>query len=104
MDNQVVPAELEHILMREHSRDVVDICVVGIANPKYGEAPAAAVVLRNRLSQQELTDLSKRIKATVAENCALHKQLYGGVFFVDTIPKTESGKTNRAAVIKKCAQ
>uniref|UniRef100_A0A1E1X7M7 Putative acyl-coa synthetase n=1 Tax=Amblyomma aureolatum TaxID=187763 RepID=A0A1E1X7M7_9ACAR len=103
MDNQVVPTELEHMLLLEHSQDVVDICVVGIPDRKYGEAPAAAVVLRNKLSQQELADLSRRIKATVAENFAAHKQLYGGVFFVDSIPKTESGKTNRTAVLQKCA-
>ncbi|XP_077506546.1 uncharacterized protein LOC144115864 isoform X1 [Amblyomma americanum] len=103
MDNQVVPAELEDIILREHNRDVFDVCVVGLVNPKYGEAPAAAVVVRNQLSQQELASLSTRIKATISKNCAAHKQLYGGVFFVDSIPKTESGKNNRTALLQKCA-
>lgn len=102
MDNQVVPAELEELLLRKHSADIVEVCVVGIPNPSYGEAPAAVVVTRCAEVTQDLPELSTRIKKTVTESCAVHKHLYGGVFFVDSIPKTESGKTNRPAVLKMC--
>ncbi|XP_049522583.1 uncharacterized protein LOC119449043 [Dermacentor silvarum] len=102
MDNQVVPAELEELLLRKHSADIVEVCVVGLPNPSYGEAPAAVVVTRCAEVTQDLPELSTRIKKTVTENCAVHKHLYGGVFFVDSIPKTESGKTNRPAVLKMC--
>nr|XP_050033695.1 uncharacterized protein LOC126530457 [Dermacentor andersoni] len=102
MDNQVVPAALEEVLLKEHYREVLDVCVVGIPCPKYGEAPAAAVVPRSK-DRRVLVDLANRIKFTIAENFAVHKHLYGGVFFLDSLPKTESGKTNRAAVLEQCA-
>ncbi|XP_065292270.1 luciferin 4-monooxygenase-like isoform X2 [Dermacentor albipictus] len=102
MDNQVVPAALEEVLLKEHYREVLDVCVVGIPCPKYGEAPAAAVVPRNK-DRKSLVDLANRIKSTIRENFAVHKHLYGGVFFLDSLPKTESGKTNRAAVLEQCA-
>lgn len=102
MDNQVVPASLEEILLKAHYHEVLDVCVVGIPNPKFGEAPAAVVVPRNK--NQALSNLAKRIKSTIVENCAAHKHLYGGVFFADFLPKTESGKTNRTAVLQECGQ
>ncbi|CAN7937996.1 unnamed protein product, partial [Ixodes hexagonus] len=41
MDNQLAPAELEELLL---SHDAVkEVVVVGVPNPKYGEAPAACV-------------------------------------------------------------
>ncbi|KAH7953402.1 hypothetical protein HPB49_007822 [Dermacentor silvarum] len=102
MDNQVVPAALEEILLAEHYRVVQDVCVVGIPSPKYGEAPAAAVVPRNT-DHKALVDLANRIKSTIVEHFAVHKHLYGGVFFLDSLPKTESGKINRVAVLEQCA-
>lgn len=102
MDNQVVPASLEEILLKAHYHEVLDVCVVGIPNPKFGEAPAAVVVPRNK--NNALPDLAKRIKSTIVENCAAHNHLYGGVFFADFLPKTESGKTNRTAVLQECGQ
>ncbi|XP_050035575.1 uncharacterized protein [Dermacentor andersoni] len=102
MDNQVVPAELEELLLREHSGDIIDVCIVGVPNQDYGEAPAAAVQARCPDGTKDLSELSRRIKKTISENCAVHKHLYGGVFYVDSIPKTESGKTNRPALLQKC--
>ncbi|XP_049522185.1 long-chain-fatty-acid--CoA ligase-like isoform X3 [Dermacentor silvarum] len=32
---------------------------------------------------------------------AVHKQLYGGVFFLDFLPKTETGKINRTVLLEK---
>ncbi|KAL1476225.1 hypothetical protein MTO96_036668 [Rhipicephalus appendiculatus] len=102
MDNQVVPASLEEILFKTHYHEILDVCVVGIPNPKFGEAPAAVVVPRNK--NNALLSLAKRIKSTIVENFAVPKHLHGGVFFVDSLPKTESGKTNRTAVRQQCDQ
>lgn len=104
MDNQVVPTELETLLFREHSDDIIDVCVVGIPNPKYGEAPAAAVVLRHSAGEDHRDDFAQKIKATIAESCSFPKHLHGGVFFLDSLPKTESGKPNRAAVLQLCKE
>ncbi|KAH9372352.1 hypothetical protein HPB48_001591 [Haemaphysalis longicornis] len=66
MGNQVVPAELEELLMQEHSDVIAEVSVIGLPHPEYGEAAAAAVVLTEEGRGQDLEDLAKRIKATIA--------------------------------------
>lgn len=100
MGNQVVPAELEELLMQEHSDVIAEVSVIGLPHPEYGEAAAAAVVLTEEGRGQDLEDLAKRIKATIADNLAVQKHLYGGVFFLDSFPKTETSKVNRPALAR----
>nr|XP_050033875.1 uncharacterized protein LOC126530656 [Dermacentor andersoni]XP_054926670.1 uncharacterized protein LOC126530656 [Dermacentor andersoni] len=100
MDNQVVPAELEELLLREHALEIAEVSVVGLPHPDYGEAPAAAIVLTEEGRRNDLPTLAERIKTTVASNLAVHKHLYGGVYFVDTFPKTETSKINRSALAR----
>lgn len=100
MGNQVVPAELEVLLMQEHSDVIAEVSVIGMPHAEYGEAAAAAVVLTEEGREQDLEDLAKRIKATVANNLAVQKHLYGGVFFLDSFPKTETSKVNRPALAR----
>lgn len=100
MDVQVVPGTLEEILLKELYNEILDACVIGIPHEKYGEAPAAVIVPRNK--DKSLVNLAKRVKCTVTERCSVHWHLYGGVFFVDALPKTASGKTNRIAVLQQC--
>lgn len=45
MDNQVVPAELEDLLLKEHD-GISEVVIIGIPHPDYGEAPAAVVVIK----------------------------------------------------------
>lgn len=103
MDNQVVPAELEGLLLHKHSEDIVEVTVVGLEHEEYGEAPAAAVVAKKPGDKVGLSLLAERIKKTIAENLAVHKHLYGGVFFFESLPKTETSKVNRSALAKLCA-
>ncbi|XP_075538558.1 luciferin 4-monooxygenase-like [Dermacentor variabilis] len=103
MDNQVVPAELEQLLLQEHSEAIAEVAVVGIPHPRYGGAPAAAVVLKETSMTCSASELSDKIKRTIAERLAVHKQLHGGVFFLDFLPKTETGKVNRRALVEQCA-
>nr|XP_054926415.1 uncharacterized protein LOC126531871 [Dermacentor andersoni] len=100
MDKQVVPVELEDLLLRQHVDEIAEVCVVGLPHSDYGEAPAAAVVLTENGCMQELPTLAERIKDTVASNLAVYKHLYGGVYFVDSFPKTETGKVNRTALAR----
>ncbi|XP_065310163.2 luciferin 4-monooxygenase-like isoform X1 [Dermacentor albipictus] len=100
MDKQVVPAELEELLLRQHAEEIVEVSVVGLPHSDHGEAPAAAIVLSEVGSRQDLLTLAERIKATVASNFAVHKHLHGGVYFVDSIPKTETAKVNRPALAR----
>ena len=88
---QVAPAELEGIIL-SHPQ-VQDCCVIGVPHPYLGEAPFAAVVPKpgQTLTEKQITDL---VKGKVAS----YKQLSGGVTFVDTIPKSASGKLLRRII------
>lgn len=105
MDNQVVPAELEHLLLEKHFDVISEVAVVGLPHPQYGEAPAAAVVLKDgSCIKRDIDDIASQIKTTIKENLALHKHLYGGVFFLDSLPRTETGKINRSLLAETCAE
>ncbi|XP_077561052.1 luciferin 4-monooxygenase-like isoform X1 [Haemaphysalis longicornis] len=91
-DYNVSPQELESILYTHPS--VIECCVIGIPDERLLEAPTAFVVRRNSsgndcsVTEEELVDL-------VASQTAYYKHLYGGVNFVDQIPKTVNGKQDR---------
>ena len=68
---------------------VDDVAVVGIPDERAGELPRAYVVRRNRsVQEQQIIDY-------VAERVAPHKKLGGGVMFVETLPKNQTGKILR---------
>uniref|UniRef100_A0A240PPC7 Luciferin 4-monooxygenase n=1 Tax=Anopheles christyi TaxID=43041 RepID=A0A240PPC7_9DIPT len=85
---QVPPAELEDVLLSH--RKVRDCAVVGVPDEVAGELPAAFVVL-----QAGEGATADEIKAHVASKLSPQKHLRGGVFFMDEIPKTGSGKILR---------
>ncbi|XP_049522574.1 luciferin 4-monooxygenase-like [Dermacentor silvarum] len=100
MGNQVVPAELEELLLRQHADEIAEVSVVGLPHSDYGEAAAAAIVLTEKGRMQDLPTLAERIKVTVASNLAVHKHLHGGVYFVDSFPKTETAKADKPALAR----
>lgn len=81
-------------ILREHT-DVLDAVVIGIPNDKYGEVPRAFVVPRpgSTTTEQNLQDF-------VANKVIKFKHLTGGVKFIVTIPKTETGKIMRREIRK----
>ncbi|KAM7306566.1 4-coumarate--CoA ligase 1-like [Ixodes scapularis] len=92
MGNIVTPAELEEILTSHEA--VLEAAVVGIPSSKYGEAPVACVVAKG--SQEEgLESLEQELKELVAGQTSTHKHLHGGVVFMNSLPKSESGKILR---------
>lgn len=88
---QVPPAELE-IILRNHP-DVMEAAVVGIKHPKCGEVPKAFVVRKpgSKTKETEIQDY-------VAKQVSKHKQLTGGVTFIESIPKSAAGKILRREV------
>lgn len=88
---QVPPAELEEIL-RSHP-DITDAGVIGIPHEKHGESPRAVVVRREGTSITEAD-----VAAFVAEKVVKYKHLTGGVQFVETIPKSATGKILRREI------
>ncbi|KAL4936297.1 putative acyl-coenzyme A synthetase [Aspergillus oleicola] len=87
---QVSPVEVEGFLIMHDS--VSDVAVVGAPDPEApgNELPRAYVVPKagKRVSEAEL-------KEYVKANLARHKQLRGGVVFIDEVPKSSSGKILR---------
>ncbi|XP_077558018.1 uncharacterized protein LOC144173485 isoform X2 [Haemaphysalis longicornis] len=100
LENQVIPGELEDLLLRKHGVDITEVCVVGLPHAEYGEAPAAAVVLSEKGRQLGRGDLAESIKETVKGNLEVHKHLYGGVFFLESLPLTDSTKVDRPALVR----
>ncbi|WCJ38779.1 4-coumarate--CoA ligase-like 1 [Euphorbia peplus] len=84
---QVAPAELEAILLSHPS--VEDAAVVPLPDEEAGEIPAACVVINKQAKQNE-----EDIINYVAKNIASYKKIRV-VQFVDSIPKSPSGKIMR---------
>ncbi|KAK5117989.1 hypothetical protein LTR62_004033 [Meristemomyces frigidus] len=86
---QVAPAELEAVLLQHD--DIADAAVVGITLNNE-EWPRAYVALKDH-AKGNLTakDIQQWMKPMVAK----HKQLVGGIAFVDEVPKLASGKIQR---------
>jgi 4-coumarate--CoA ligase len=85
---QVAPAELEALLV-DHD-DILDAAVIGVdTEDGTNEVPRAYVVA----DQKKIS--GEQIAAYVKKNVASHKQLRGGVIFLDAIPKSPSGKILR---------
>ena len=85
--NQVPPAELEELLLTYPK--VADAAVIGISDAEAGELPKAYVVKRG----EDVT--AEEIIEFVASRVAPYKKLRGGIEFIDTIPKSASGKILR---------
>lgn len=88
---KVAPAELEAVLCEHPS--IADAAVAGV---KAGntEVPRAFVALRPDIKncQSTVEDIQDYIKQRLSD----HKQLRGGVVFVETVPRLLSGKVWRA--------
>ncbi|MEU3274880.1 AMP-binding protein [Saccharomonospora sp. NPDC006951] len=84
------PTELENALTAHPA--VAEAAVVGVADPKWGETPHAAVVLvpGERVSEEELIEWTRR-------KCGSVKKVTG-VHVVDALPRSPIGKILRREV------
>ena len=86
---QVAPAELEAMLISHDG--IVDAAVIGVWDERLQtEVPRAYVVAKRGDAPS-----AGEIMAFIKDNMATHKQLRGGVIFLDEIPKSASGKILR---------
>ncbi|XP_040069823.1 4-coumarate--CoA ligase 1-like [Ixodes scapularis] len=100
MDNVVTPAELEEMLLTHEA--VAEAAVVGVPSSKYGEAPTACVVVKDGF-EKNLESLATELRKLIAGQAAVFKQLYGGVFFMKSLPKSHRGKILRQDLKTKVA-
>ena len=91
---QVAPAELEALLLTHPH--VADCAVIPVPDDQAGEVPKAFVVKSSSIGLEESEPAIKReIAKHVEQNKSRHKWLKGGIEFVDSIPKSPSGKILR---------
>ena len=85
---QVAPPELEGVLLSHP--DIVDCAVIGVTDPvRTGDEVPRGYIVR-RAGSSGLND--KEVHAYMRERLASYKMLEGGIKWVETIPKTASGK------------
>lgn len=95
--NQVAPAELE-ALLRSHPA-VADAVVIGVPHPVCGEVPRGFAVLR-----KDSNVTAEKLREFVAGHVARYKQITGGIFFIESIPKNATGKLLRKDIRKMNAE
>jgi len=101
---QIAPAELEALIITHP--DVADVAVVGIPDDEAGEVPKAFLVYKgdtSSLDQKALQQKAAEIKNFVAAELATYKSIHT-VQWVDSIPKSASGKILRRVLRSKQAE
>ncbi|TMW40367.1 hypothetical protein DOY81_014553 [Sarcophaga bullata] len=89
------PSEIEAVILE--LPDVVEVCVFGVPDIYYTFLPAAAIIKR---SGSSLT--GEEVSEHVKERMTHFKQLRGGVYFVNELPRTPSGKILRRKMAELC--
>ncbi|KAK5954363.1 hypothetical protein OHC33_004085 [Knufia fluminis] len=91
---QVAPAELEAVLLQHP--EIVDAAVCGtVAANGVDEVPRAYVVRQKKLHETSMIT-AEEVYQFSRTRLASYKALDGGVCFVEEIPRTPSGKIQRA--------
>lgn len=82
----ISPTEMETIILLHPA--VREVCVIGKPDEDAGELPMAFIIRNGDVSADEIV-------SHTAKHLAAPKCLYGGVRFVDSLPKTNLGKNVR---------
>ncbi|KAM7349499.1 putative 4-coumarate--CoA ligase 1 [Cochliomyia hominivorax] len=90
------PTEIENVILE--LPDIVEVCVCGIPDVISNYLPAAAIV---KSADSKLTEDEVYKHVT---KMAHYKHLRGGVYFVQQLPKTMSGKIIRRKVTELCTE
>lgn len=90
----VFPGEVEAALLE--CPNVLEVCVVGVADTRWGEVGCAVIVPQHGARDMEASLLLQQVRVRLA-GYKVPKR----VLFVDHLPKLGSGKIDRAAVAAK---
>ncbi|PYH44901.1 adenylate-forming enzyme AfeA [Aspergillus saccharolyticus JOP 1030-1] len=100
----VAPAEIEEVLAQHP--EVQDVAVLGVqaSDGSRTEVPRAFVVRAEKTPASSAQVTEAELYRFVAERLARYKALDGGVVFVSQIPRTATGKIQRAKLGQMNAQ
>lgn len=85
--NEIYPCEIENKI--EALSEIERVCVVGLPDPIEIEIPAALIV------REINSNIDESVIMEVTNDLPPYKQLRGGIFFIDALPLTPSGKVQR---------
>lgn len=91
--HQVPPADLEACLLTHAAVD--DCAVIGVADERSGELPKAFVVKAPAEKTQDEIGLKRELYEYVQMHKSRYMWLDGGIEFVDSVPKSPTGKMLR---------
>ena len=80
-------------ILRKYDK-VADVAVIGVPDERAGELPRAYIVSKDPALTAD--DVHHFMRGKVSD----HKQLKGGIEFVDSIPKSPSGKCLRRLILE----
>lgn len=93
MERWVLPTDIEAVLL-SHA-DVAEAAVAGVPHDQYNEVAKAFVVLEPASQNKAIRVTENDLQDFVADRVPIYKRLYGGVVFVDSLPKTGTGKVQK---------
>lgn len=93
----IYPAEIEQVLVQHPS--VVDVAVVGLPDPKWGETPCALVVPTDVTAPPEVSALLDHVTSQLA---SYKKPAH--FLFVDDLPRSATGKLQKIQLREWAAQ
>ena len=85
--SEIYPCEIETRI--EALTGIDRVCVVGLPDPIEIEIPAALIV------RETNSNIDESVIIEVTNDLPPYKQLRGGIFFIDALPLTPSGKVQR---------
>ena len=101
--NQIAPAELETILLSHPL--VTDAGVCGVPGQEDGfEVVLGCVSLVSSVQARDIETTLKAVRDYMEERVAPYKRLRGGLFHLERMPKTSTGKLVRRLIPDKIAE
>ncbi|CAG7818381.1 unnamed protein product [Allacma fusca] len=90
-NNHISPTELEEVIYQHEA--VKEVCVIGIEDPEGGGSiPRAVITVKNEeVTPEEILEFAN-------ERLPDYKQIRGGVFIVEELPRGKTGKVTRILV------
>jgi len=73
---------------------VDDVAVIGVEDVRAGQLPRAFIVSKDGVDEE-------KVHTHMKTHLSKHKQLAGGIVFIDQIPKSAAGKILRRQLVGK---